>query len=78
MVLAKKVKQMKTNYSRTMQNNTAANNNNMYGNMNAANNPLNNMAGMGGNPMQNILLQSLLNGGGNGMNMCGNGGGGMC
>lgn len=36
------------------------------------------MAGMGGNPMQNILLQSLLNGGGNGMNMCGNGGGGMC
>ena len=126
MVLAKKVKQMKTNYARTMQNNTAANNNNMCGstgsnqanmcggqnsgggidpnilnmlinsganmgganpmnsanpmngNMNAANNPLNNMAGMGGNPMQNILLQSLLNGGGNGMNMCGNGGGGMC
>ena len=110
MVLAKKVKQMKTNYARTMQNNTAANNNNMCGgtgsnqanmcggqnsgggidpnilnmlmnsgaNMNSANNPLNNMAGMGGNPMQNILLQSLLNGGGNGMNMCGNGGGGMC
>lgn len=31
MVLAKKVKQMKTNYARTMQNNTAANNNNMCG-----------------------------------------------
>ena len=31
-----------------------------------------------GNPMQNMLMQSLL-GGGNGMNMCGNsGGGGMC
>ena len=50
--------------------------------MNGATNPLNNMAGMannmGGNPMQNMLLQSLLGGGGNGMNMCGNGGGGMC
>lgn len=49
------------------------------------NNPLNNLGAMGnmgnsgGNPMQNMLMQSLL-GGGNGMNMCGNsgGGGGMC
>ena len=36
------------------------------------------MSGMGSNPMQNMLLQSLM-GGGNGMNMCGNSGGsGMC
>ena len=53
--------------------------------MNAANNPnpmgnlSNMMGGMGGgNPMQNMLMQSLM-GGGNGMNMCGSsGGGGMC
>lgn len=53
--------------------------------MNTANNanPMSNIANMmggmgGGNPMQNILMQSLM-GGGNGMNMCGNSGGsGMC
>lgn len=39
-------------------------------------NPLGGAMG-GGNPMQNLLMQSLL-GGGNGMNMCGNSGGGMC
>lgn len=52
---------------------------NPMGNMGA--NPMANMGtGMGGgNPMQNMLMQSLLGGGGNGMNMCGNsGGGGMC
>lgn len=33
-----------------------------------------------GNPLQNMLMQSLFSGGGggNGMNMCGNGGGKMC
>lgn len=53
--------------------------------MNTANNPnpmgniSNMMGGMGSrNPMQNMLMQSLM-GGGNGMNMCGSsGGGGMC
>lgn len=56
--------------------------------MNTSNNanPMGNIANMmggmggmgGGNPMQNMLMQSLM-GGGNGMNMCGNsGGGGMC
>lgn len=51
------------------------NNANPLGNMMGAN-PMGNMGG--GNPMQNMLMQSLL-GGGNGMNMCGNsGGGGMC
>lgn len=35
--------------------------------------------GMNGNPLQNMLLQSLLSGGNNNaMNMCGNGGGKMC
>ena len=63
--------------------------NNPNNGMNATNNPANNtnpmsnianmMSGMnGGNPMQNFLMKSLM-GGGNGMNMCGNsGGGGMC
>lgn len=142
MILVKKVRQMKANYARAMQYNSANNNNNnmcggggqtnnmcggsgggggidpnilnMFMNnsagspMGGANpaggaNPMNNsnpangmnnaannanpmgnisnmMGGMGGgsNPMQNMLMQSLM-GGGNGMNMCGNsGGGGMC
>lgn len=60
-----------------------ANNANPMGNMpnigNMGSMPnMDNMGGMGGNPMQNLLLQSLM-GGGNGMNMCSNsGGGGMC
>ena len=34
---------------------------------------------MNGNPLQNMLLQSLFSGGNNGaMNMCGNSGGKMC
>lgn len=54
----------------------AANNANPMGNIA---NMMNGMGGMGGgNPMQNMLMQSLMSGG-NGMNMCGNsGGGGMC
>ena len=54
----------------------AANNANPMGNIA---NMMNSMGGMGGgNPMQNMLMQSLMSGG-NGMNMCGNsGGGGMC
>ena len=53
-----------------------ANNANPMGNIA---NMMGGMGGMGGsNPMQNMLMQSLM-GGGNGMNMCGNsGGGGMC
>lgn len=136
MVLVRKVRKMKANYARTMQYNSANNNNNMCGGggqtnnmcggsgngggidpnilnmfmnnnasspmgganpmgsanptdgMNSSNNanPMANIANMmggmsgmgGGNPMQNMLMQSLM-GGGNGMNMCGNsGGGGMC
>lgn len=144
MILVKKVRKMKANYARSMQYNSANNNNNMCGGggqtnnmcggsgngggidpnilnmfmnanggnlmgganpmngtnpmnaagnptvgMNSSNNAANNanpmgnianmMGGMGGgNPMQNMLMQSLM-GGGNGMNMCGNsGGGGMC
>lgn len=144
MILVKKVRKMKANYARSMQYNSANNNNNMCGGngggqtnnmcggsgngggidpnilnmfmnanggnpmgganpMNGANpmsganptngmnstnntNPMGNIANMmngmggmgGGNPMQNMLMQSLMSGG-NGMNMCGNsGGGGMC
>lgn len=56
-------------------------NNNPLGNMN----PMGNMNPLGGggnsNPLQNMLMQSLMSGGGGGMNMCGGapgGGGGMC
>lgn len=52
---------------------------------NTTTNPMSNMGANpmgntgGGNPLQNMLMQSLLGGGGNGMNMCGSsGGGGMC
>ena len=47
-------------------------------------NPMGNMNPLGGgtnnNPLQNMLMQSLMSGGGNGMNMCGGapGGKGMC
>lgn len=55
------------------------NNANPLNNLGAMGN-LGNMGNSGGNPMQNMLMQSLLGGGGNGMNMCGGsgGGGGMC
>ena len=117
MVLVKKVRKMKANYARTMQYNSANNNNNMCGGGGQTNNMCGGSGSGGGidpnilnmfmnstgsnpmggsnpmsganptdgmntsnnaNPMQNMLMQSLM-GGGNGMNMCGNsGGGGMC
>lgn len=66
---------------------TAGANDNPMGNMSPLgnSNPMANMNPLGGggnsNPLQNMLMQSLMSGGGSGMNMCGGspgGGGGMC